>query len=341
MTSIIRRRLPERLSHQLPSPVVEIGVGLMAAVLMVAARVPLDPVLGERAPYVFIFLAIVVASLFAGWRSGLVALVTGQVLTWYVVVEPQWSMAVVGVERLSGAIVGTMSELLILGVIALYQREVDLASAEREERMQLLDHSLREIDHRTKNNYQAVLSLIQMQARKAPDPGVASALRLAADRVSAVALASERLARRADDMGTIPLGDHLRQLCSQVERGLSREGVQVECEVDEVNARADKAIGISIIVNELMTNALKHAFGDREEGRLRVSSHVNRSGLELVVSDDGSGMPVGLPEKRPPSRESGLGTRLIESFVRQLGADHQVSTSPAGTTHRILVPALL
>lgn len=341
MANLIRRRLPERLSDQLPAPIVELGVGFAAAIVAVATRVPLDSVLGERAPYVFIFLAIVVASLLAGWRSGLVALIAGQTLTWYAVVEPQWNLAVGDVERLSGVIVATISELLILGVIALYQREVDLASSEREERMQLLDHALREIDHRTKNNYQTVLSLIQLQARKARDPEVARALQLAADRVNAVALASERLARRSNDLGTVRLGDQLRELCLQLERGLSREGVHVECEVEEVTARADKAIGISIIVNELMTNALKHAFRNREEGLLRVSSHRKDSGLELVVCDDGGGMPVAGTGSGQPSNGNGLGTKLIESFVRQLGANHEMSTSKTGTTHRILVPALL
>jgi two-component system, sensor histidine kinase PdtaS len=341
MGNLIRRRLPERLSGRLPAPLVEIGVGLIAASVTVAARMPFGPILGERAPYVFIFVAIVVASLLAGWRSGLVALVAGQILTWHVVIEPQWSIAVGDAERLSGFVVGTISQLLILGIIALYQREVDLASAEREERMQLLDCAWREIDHRTKNNYQTVLALIQMQAARARDPKVAQALRLAADRVKAVALAAEKLTNRNDDPGTVRLADHLRELCAQVERGLSHQGVKVECEVDDVNASPDKAIGISIIVNELITNALKHAFTDRDQGRVWISSHQNDSGFELLVCDDGSGMPVAVRGDCQPPNGSGLGSKLIERFVRQLGAKHRVSTSAAGTCHRILVPQLL
>lgn len=341
MSNILRHRLPERLASLVPKPVVELFVGLFAAVLTVGARMPLDPVLDERAPYVFVFLGIVVASLLAGWRSGLVALFCGQALTWFAVIEPRLSFAIADSARAAGLVVGTISELLILGAIALYQREIDAASLEREGRIDLLRQALREIDHRTKNNYQTVLSLLQLQSRRVGNSEARHALQIAADRIEAIALVSQQLAHRSEDLRQVRLGDHLRRLCTQVERGLVGDGVTVDCDVEEVPVSADKAIEISIIVNELITNSLKHAFPDRESGTIRVSSRARNGGVELVVGDDGCGLGNPANGCQPISGASaGLGSKLIETFVRQLGASHVISSGERGTIHRIQVPSL-
>jgi two-component sensor histidine kinase len=225
--------------------------------------------------------------------------------------------------------------LLILAVIALYQREVARALAAQERQMDLLSQALREIDHRTKNNYQTVVSLLMLQAQRAPLPEVGQALREAADRVNAVSLASEQLALRSEDLGTVRLGDHLCELVAQIKRGLTHDGVKVECDVDDLSASTEKAIYLSIIVNELVTNALKHAFQERGGGLIRVSSEPRPEGVAIIVEDDGSGIP-----ERPANGRAGLGTRLVERFVSQVGAVHKVSSTTSGTVHNILVPSL-
>lgn len=334
-----RLRLPGRFPGLIAPLLVEIVVGLAMAGLAVAARVPLDPLLGGRAPYVFIFVAIVVATLLAGWRSGLVALVGGQALTWFIVIEPHWNLAVADSARAAGFAVGSVSELLVLLVVAIYQRAADSAAVEREQRMHLLYQALREIDHRTKNNYQTVLAMIRLQARGVSDEKAREALERTAERIEALALVSQQLAYRSEDLRTIRLDDHLRELCSQVQRGLSRDGVLVECEAEQIAAPASKAIGISIIVNELITNSLKHAFRERDNGAIQVKSWLRDSGLELVVQDNGTGLGTANPAPRRET-ERGLGSKLIESFVRQLGATHEISSSNDGTSHRIFVPLI-
>lgn len=293
------------------------------------------PLLGDRAPYAFNFLSVVCAAVLAGWRGGLVALAVGQTATWYAIVEPQWTVIAGVSDRLGGFIVASIAELLTLSVIVFYQREVDRASSTREQQMAVLDEALREIDHRIKNNYQTVLSLLHLQVQRATDPNVKSALKQVADRIAAVSRVTESLAQRGEDLARVRLGDHLRELCNQIERGLSREGVALECDVTDVSAKADKAASISIILNELVTNSLKHAFNNGRTGVIRVESRMTSAGFELMVSDNGLGM-----KERPESGSSGLGRKLIETFVRQLGARHEVISSDSGTTHRIVVPKL-
>ena len=97
---------------------------------MLGVRLAFQEFAGERAPYAFNFLAVVLAALLAGWRSGLIALFLGQLLIWYVVLSPHWGFEPPGGPRLGGFVIATFSQLLVLAVIALYQREIDKAVAE-------------------------------------------------------------------------------------------------------------------------------------------------------------------------------------------------------------------
>lgn len=299
---------------------------------MLAIRAPFAGFAADRAPYALNFLAVVIAAVLGGWRSGLVALVAGQLLIWYAIVPPYYSMAIEDKERFGGFVIATISQALILLVISLYQREVDKGVAERERRMALLDHALNEIDHRTRNNHQTVLALIHLQAQRSTHEGIRDALHQVADRIQAIAQATERLALRSGDLESIRLDDHLCGLCEQIERGLSRQNVNVRCEVEEITTSADMAIPIAIIVNELVTNALKHAFDGRDEGDVVVTGRMNGE-LRLTVTDNG----VGIRRNRKGDR-GGLGTKLVENFAKQLGARHETVSTERGTTHDLVIP---
>ena len=200
--------------------------------------------------------------------------------------------------------------------------------------MELQEQALREIDHRTRNNYSTVLALVQLQAQRSGDAKVKSALQQVADRIEAIARATERLASNSSDIELIRLDDHLCELVQQIERGMARDGIRIECDVDEVQAGADTATSISIIVNELVTNAIKHAFNGEGSGHVSV---VGKSGsrFELIVADNGRGI-----QATRRDGHNGLGTRLVETFIRQLGAAHEVVSTEKGTTHRLLIPSL-
>jgi two-component sensor histidine kinase len=335
LKKILRSRLPERLAHRIPPPLVEIGIGLLAALLFLGVRMATTSFAGDRAPYAFVFLAIVIAAVLAGWRSGAVTLIAGQILAWTVIAARPLESVANDNDRLGALVIATFSEAVILLIIALYQREVAKNALERERRMELLDQARREIDHRAKNNYQTVLSLIELQGARAENPATREALRQIADRIGAISVATEHLAIRSEDLSTVKLRDHLCGLCAQLERGLARGEVHVECDVPDVVTSADTAIQLAIIVNELVTNALKHAFFDGRKGVVRVESKVVGHGLELEVSDNGCGM-----DGRPTAAGSGLGRKLVDNFARHLGARHDVTSSAQGTTHRLLVPAL-
>jgi two-component sensor histidine kinase len=292
---------------------------------------PLD---GDVAPYALIFVAVTIAAVIGGWHSGLIAMVTGQLLSWYLIVGPASGFGLADAQRQAGLLVATFSQLILLVVVGLYQREVDKGTAERDRRLALLDEALKEIDHRTRNNYQTVLAMVELQARRAGTGEAREALQQVAERIRAIATASQQLAKRSTDLGAVRLDDHLCGLVEQINRGLARDGIDFECIIDDVSASSDKATSISIIVNELVTNAIKHAFNGELSGHVRVTGRKNQ-GFELIVADDGRGIAA-----TRSGDHTGLGSKLVESFARQLRAEHQVSSSDQGTTHRLLIPSL-
>ena len=333
---ILHSRLPERLAGRVPPLLVEAVIGIVAGLLMVAARLPFQGLVGERAPYAFNFLAVVLAAVLAGWRAGLIALVVAQLMTFFAIVGPAIAAGAPPSDRVAGLFVASLSELLILVVIALYQREVARGVYERERRLDLLNEAVREIAHRTRNNYQTVLALVQLQSQRAETAAVKNALQQVADRIQAIAGATERLALRSDDLDTVRLRDHLCDLCEHVERGLSRDGVKVSCEVADLSASTEKATYISIIVNELVTNALKHAFNGAGSGHIRVTTEQEKNGhVAIIVEDDGHGFKAGNARGR-----TGLGMQLVRRFTQELGGVHEVDSSANGTRHRVLVPSL-
>lgn len=326
---ILRSRLPDRFAGKLPPLLTEIAVGLAVPLLIFALRVLLFPVLGETAPLAPIFVGIAAAAVLAGWRAGLLTLILGQALIWIFIMAPRGSLGPKEAVATSVFFTATACELAILVIIALYQREVAAAWAKRETQLGLLQKALNEIDHRTSNNYQTVIALILAQAKNA-DPAVKEALSQVADRIRAVADASKKLAISSESLQKVRIADHLDELCRQIERGLSRKGVQLTCSFDDLVLDADATVCVSILVNELVTNALKHAFPEERRGTIGVS--VTRAGkdVEILVADSGVGM-----SGSGKSRGTGLGSRLIQTFVKQLKAKHEVSSDQSGTRHSI------
>lgn len=317
----------------MPPWLVEAGVGLLLAAVFVLLRAVLVPIAQDRAPYAFVFLAVVGSAVVAGWRSGLVSLVAGQLLTLYFIVEPRWSFAIADSSRAAGLVLATVSELLILVIIGLYQREIERAWSVREGQMDLLEKALKEIDHRTGNNYQTMLALVVTQANGS-EGAVRDALLQVADRIRGVAEAQRKLAVASISLERVLIGEHLLGLCAGLERGMAGPGVRLETEVADFAVDAGQAACVSILVNELVTNAFKHAFPDGREGTIRVALTSLGRELELQVADDGVGM-----DGSAASRGTGLGTRLVETFVRQLRGRHDVKSDASGTRHRIRFPA--
>jgi two-component sensor histidine kinase len=188
---------------------------------------------------------------------------------------------------------------------------------------------LREVHHRIKNDLQLISSLLGMQARELENTDAALALEECGDRVRTVAQIHEQF-YESNGLRSMPFAASVQSLVRGVFRVASIPPGSVALELDaqdDIPLSVERAIPSGLILNELVRNAMKHAFPGGRQGVVRVSVRRSDPGrVSLEVSDDG----VGIASGRDPSQRASLGWQLIEAFAEQLEADVHV-THGSGT----------
>jgi PAS domain S-box-containing protein len=185
---------------------------------------------------------------------------------------------------------------------------------------------VREADHRIKNSLQLVVGLLRMQRRRLSDPEASAALDSAAARVEAVAQSHLAL-QQSEDLKTVDLGGALRELCAQL--GPLNPDVRIECALaSDLALDAERAIPLALIVNELLTNALRHAYPDGG-GSVSVETNVSELTVTVAVADTGVGYA-------PGEVGSGLGSTVIQTLSRQIGAEVTTQSMPGAGTRTVL-----
>ena len=190
---------------------------------------------------------------------------------------------------------------------------------------------LHEVDHRVKNNLQMVAALILLQSRTIPDAGVKRSLQEMLSRVEALGTVHRRL-YQSDDVTRFDVGEFVRDLVTDIAGVKAAEDVALRFDLATVTVPAEHAAPIALIVNEIATNALKHAFPAGRRGVLmaRVASFADT--IEIVIADDGIGENVtGLSD-------SSFGTSLIRTLCRQLKADVRWTNNEPGTRVTMDIP---
>lgn len=214
----------------------------------------------------------------------------------------------------------------LLGV-ALERQQFEAALRHNEERLQqALEHQnvlTQEISHRVKNSLAIVAGLLQMQGRGAIQPEVRRALMDAEARVLTIAQLHDRL-WRTGDVQSLDLKAFLQGLCENF-TGIGPTGV-LTCDALSVMIPADHAITLGLLVNELITNAMKYT-SPQQPGDVHVSVARSETGLRLEVRDHGPGLPAEQPEKKSDS----LGMKLIARLSRQLGGKPEWQHALPGT----------
>ncbi|MCP9624445.1 PAS domain S-box protein [Nocardia otitidiscaviarum] len=188
----------------------------------------------------------------------------------------------------------------------------DRIRAALEEKATLLD----EIHHRVKNNLQIITSLLSLQTRRLTDRRVQDAFTASQDRIRSMSLIHEKL-YQSEGSAQIDAGDYIHTLTGNLIRsyGLDQQRIQLRAKVENVRLGVDIAVPCGLLVSELVTNALKHAFpGDRAGEILVELCPLDGGVLRLLVSDDGVGMPPELDFRTTKS----LGLRLVTALAAQL-----------------------
>jgi len=214
------------------------------------------------------------------------------------------------------------------------KRDLEAMVKERTTALHQRDLLLREVYHRVKNNLQIIDSLITMQARQLSDPDAKAALQSLRNRVYALGLVHHQL-MGSQNLQTFDVAPFLQELSSNIIEGSARDDIALSVKAIPLDVGLDFAIPLGLLVTELVTNSLKHAFPD---GKGHIDVVLNRAQdgtVALVVSDDGRGYET--PDTAS-SEQKGLGARIISGVVAQLRATMTVNNSN-GTRSEINIGA--
>jgi two-component sensor histidine kinase len=186
------------------------------------------------------------------------------------------------------------------------------------------DTLLRELQHRVKNNLQMITALIRLEARNLADEASGPAFERLAGRVNALALLYQSLSAEGTFGDSIDLGLYLSEIATAVMKAHAVEGIRLDLKVDAWPVSINVAMPTGLVVNELLTNALKYAFVGRDGGTIRLRSIVDEAGCRVSIADDGVGMAEGAQWPRPGR----LGALIVQSLRENAGAKVKVATAP-------------
>jgi two-component sensor histidine kinase len=205
------------------------------------------------------------------------------------------------------------------------RHELEKAKRALEAQVQQKELLLKEVNHRVKNSLQIVSSILHLQVPHTLSTEAADALRSAAARVLAIAAVHERL-YTGEDASVVRLDAFLSDLCGEIGRASGcPDGITTD--VERVDVPTDMAIPLALIVNELVTNVVKHV---GPPCAISLRSEVGNA-LKLAISDTGQGPPQ-------DQRRLGLGTRIVDAFSMQLGAHVETTRMSGGYTIELTVP---
>lgn len=185
------------------------------------------------------------------------------------------------------------------------------------------DVMLKELQHRVKNNLQMITALVRLESRNLQSESVPDRFDRLAGRIDALALLYRSLSD--EEKGeTVDLGVYVSQIASSVMSAHAVEGIRLALKVDTWPVSINAAMPAGLVVNELMTNALKHAFVGRETGEITVESIVDDSGCVVTVADNGIGLQPGMVWPKPGK----LSALIVRSLEQNVKAKVTLETSP-------------
>jgi PAS domain S-box-containing protein len=232
--------------------------------------------------------------------------------------------------------------MLLHGRPAIYGTIIDITERKRmadqiQRSLREKEVLLREIHHRVKNNMQVISSLLSVQAQNIKDDTIRGLFKESQNRIRSIALVHELL-YRSDNLDQIDYGAYLKKMFIPLFESYSidQRMVSIAIEARNVMITIEKAVPCSLIVNELISNSLKHAFPGDRKGAITIRFGLDpvKGEYALDYCDDGVGLPPGLDVRT----QGTLGIRLIDGLTKQLGGTLEV-LSGEGTRFRILFPA--
>jgi two-component sensor histidine kinase len=208
-----------------------------------------------------------------------------------------------------------------------------MAATERDDASIALERQAerhREIEHRAKNTLQLISSIVLLQGRRASEEAARLALRAIQQRVAAISVAHRHVTWDADSE-QVELAALIREIASDLAGSVGREGVVIDLDLETLKISGRQAAPVALLVCEMVSNALRHAYPEGHEGRVQVALRRTPAGPELCVADQGVGMGGAAPS-------TGFGMTVAQLMAQQLRANLQVDATPPGVRLTVRLP---
>ncbi|UAL12929.1 PAS domain-containing protein [Caulobacter segnis] len=210
------------------------------------------------------------------------------------------------------------------------QQIVDDRTRELTDALEQKTALLHEVDHRVKNNLQLISSLLLLQNRRVADPALKASLKGMLGRVNAIATVHRRLFQ-SEDVERFDVSAFIRDMVADLMGSAMRDDIRMELDLERVEIPASKAAPFALVVNELLTNALRHGFPEGRGGRIFVGVTRQEGEFRIEITDDG----VGLDKDSKPS---GFGLTIVQLLCQQLKAKCETTDAEPGVRVIILLP---
>ncbi|NDW03715.1 sensor histidine kinase [Jiella pacifica] len=315
--------LPQKAERYLPVMATQVLFAVICSAVSIGLRFIADLFMPGAGPFALTIPAVLVATLFGRWLCGAITETISSLYAWYFVLPVTGSFYFAVPADGPRVVVNMLSGYFVVALAEAFRRAVRHALADR-------DALLLELQHRVKNNFASIASVLRLQISATPSDDAKEELKAALGRVESFAQAYEFLYHDADYTGAVEMRGYLEGLCRALATSLgSARNVDIHCDAEAADIPRDRAILIGLLVNEVANNSVKHAFGASGGGQIQVRFRRDDEAFRVEVSDDGIGMSG---KGRPGS----LGMRLIRGLTAQANGTVEVDSGKGGTRHNFV-----
>lgn len=308
------------VSRQFVSPSGRLAAQLIFGFLCGAAMVGLRTIFNFWAPvsgpFALIYPTVLLATLYGHWQAGIVALLTTFLWAWFFVLPEQQSFFFSDPTDPARVVLNAFSAIIVLIFAEAFRRAarntVDQITESADRRLTLLA----DLEHRTKNNFALVASMLEIQKRRIPQVELHGLLDDAVGRVRTFAEAYSALASEQDNDQGVAMKPYLEQLLMRLENSVLPPSIRLAREVDKAILPREAAVAMGLYLNEAIVNAAKYAFPNGRAGTISVFFHTRDGKWRLTIEDDGVGADA------VSHSPGGIGSKLLNAFAHQAGATH-------------------
>jgi len=312
-----------------------VTVTAVAVLIAYLVQIPLEhEVPGE--PFLLFSLVVISATLAFGSQAGFIAVALSTLLS-FPFFEPRTSFSLIHAGDL---IKIEIYAILGGGCVFAFSRlgRKLTALSDTNESLARLDKSrsllLRETAHGVANNFATVAALLSMRSISVDDIEARRSLDEAVEQVKVMARVHRRLRARDQDV-SLDSAAYIRELCDDLEEMAHGRPIVIECEADSLPLDMHQAVLLGLILNELVTNAVKHAFPGGRAGRIQVHLEALETRLRLSVEDDG----VGIDGSSRTGADTGQGQALVLGLAHELEGNLELQSTASGSSFRLTFPA--